>query len=39
MVVNSFKKKVAPHVPVVGSAYGFAKTCVRVSSITYILKI
>ena len=32
MIVNSFLKKAAPHVPVVGSAYGFVKTCVRVSS-------
>lgn len=30
MVVNSLLKKVAPHVPVVGSAYGFTKTCVKV---------
>ena len=32
MVVNSVLKKVAPHVPVVSSAYGFIKICVRVSS-------
>ena len=33
MIVNKILKKAAPHVPViVGSAYGFVKTCVRVSS-------
>lgn len=31
MIVNKILKRAAPHVPVVGSAYGFAKTCVRVS--------
>jgi hypothetical protein len=32
MILNKILKKAAPHVPVVGSAYGFVKTCVRVSS-------
>lgn len=30
MLVNSALKTVAPFVPVVGSAYGFGKTCIRV---------
>jgi hypothetical protein len=29
MLVNTALKTVAPFVPVAGSAYGFAKTCVR----------
>ena len=28
MLVNKVLKTVAPHVPVVGSAYGFVKTCI-----------
>ena len=34
MVVNAALKVVAPFVPVAGSAYGFVKTCVKVSSAT-----
>ena len=30
MIINSVLKKAAPHVPIVGAAYGFAKTCVKV---------
>lgn len=30
MIVNTALKIVAPFVPVAGSAYGFAKTCVKV---------
>lgn len=30
MLVNSALGKVAPFVPVVGSAYGFGKTCIEV---------
>jgi hypothetical protein len=32
MLVNSVLCKVAPFVPVVGSAYGFGKTCIEVYS-------
>jgi hypothetical protein len=31
---NSFFQKIAPHVPVVGSAFGFVKTCIKVSRAT-----
>ena len=31
MIIKKTLNKVAPHVPVVGSAYGFVKTCIRVS--------
>jgi len=34
MLVSSALGKVAPFVPVVGSAYGFGKTCIEVSSAT-----
>ena len=34
MIVNTALKSVAPFVPVVGSAYGFTKTCVRVYNAT-----
>ena len=30
MIVNTALKTVAPFVPVAGSAYGFARTCVKV---------
>lgn len=32
MRINPFKKKAAPHVTVIGSDYGFVKTCVRVAN-------
>ena len=34
MIVNIALKTVAPLVPVVGSAYGFARTCVKVYNAT-----
>lgn len=34
MLVSSALGKVAPFVPVVGSAYGFGKTCIEVYSAT-----
>ena len=34
MLVSSVLGKVAPFVPVVGSAYGFGKTCIEVYSAT-----
>ena len=34
MLVGPALKTVAPFVPVAGSAYGFAKTCVRVYNAT-----
>ena len=34
MVVNTALKAVAPLVPVAGSAYGFARTCVKVYNAT-----
>jgi hypothetical protein len=34
MLVNAVLKKVAPFVPVLGSAYGFTKTCVKVYNAT-----
>jgi len=34
MLVSSALGKVAPYVPVVGSAYGFEKTCIQVYSAT-----
>jgi len=34
MIVNTALKTVAPFVPVAGSAYGFARTCVKVYNAT-----
>ena len=34
MVVSRFARRLAPHVPVVGSAYGFGRTCIRVYNAT-----
>lgn len=34
MIVSSALGKVAPFVPVVGSAYGFVKTCIEVYSVS-----
>ena len=34
MVINTALKTVAPFVPVAGSAYGFARTCVKVYNAT-----
>lgn len=34
MLVNTVLKTVAPFVPVAGSAYGFARTCVKVYNAT-----
>ena len=34
MLISSALGKVAPFVPVVGSAYGFGKTCIEVYSAT-----
>lgn len=34
VVIKSLLNKLAPHVPVVGSAYGFVKTCARVYKTT-----
>ena len=34
MIVNAVLKTVAPFVPVAGSAFGFAKTCVNVYNAT-----
>ena len=34
MVLNTVLKAVSPFVPVAGSAYGFAKTCVKVYNAT-----
>ena len=34
MIINTALKTVAPFVPVAGSAYGFARTCVKVYNAT-----
>ena len=34
MIINTALKTVAPFVPVIGSSYGFARTCVRVYNAT-----
>lgn len=32
--IKQVTKSIAPHVPVVGSTYGFVKTCIKVSKAT-----
>jgi hypothetical protein len=34
MIINTALKTVAPFVPVAGSAYGFARTCIKVYNAT-----
>ena len=38
MVMNAALKTISPFVPVAGSAYGFARTCVRVYNATTLTK-